>query len=79
MVTVSGLSPMDIQETILVLKIERDKVVRAIAALEEYLLTGGDPAQLPKRRGRKSMPPEERAEVSERMRKYWAKRRRPPE
>ena len=27
------------------------------------------------RRGRKSMPPDERREVSERMKKYWAQRR----
>ena len=32
-------------------------------------------AKVPGKRGRKAMPPAERLEVSERMRKYWAARR----
>jgi hypothetical protein len=68
---------MDLQETIRQLKMERDRVKSAIAALEEFLASGhSDAADLPKRRGRKQMPPQERKEVSERMKKYWADRRR---
>jgi hypothetical protein len=40
---------------------------------------GGELPRLPnsgKRRGRKSMNLQERAEVSERMKKYWANRRK---
>ena len=50
---------------------QREKLDRTIAALEA--LGSGEP---PKRRGRKSMSPEERQRVAERMKRYWAKRRR---
>ena len=54
---------------------ERQKLDHAIALLEElHALTPSDP---PRRRGRKSMSAEERQLVSERMRKYWASRRKP--
>jgi hypothetical protein len=60
------------------LKTERDKVERAIASLEELLDTGAEVAAvagLPRRsRGRHSMGLEERKQVSERMKKYWASR-----
>ena len=60
------------------LKSERQKVERAIASLEE-LLHSEQPAvdgeEPPKRsRGRRSMGAEERRQVSERMKKYWASR-----
>jgi hypothetical protein len=68
---------MDLQETIRQLKMERERVKSAIAALEEFLASGySEATDLPRRRGRKQMSPEERKEVSERMKKYWANRRR---
>jgi len=67
---------MDLQEIIRRLKIEKEQIERAIALLAELQSGGGgDLIPIPKRRGRKSMPSEERSEVSERMKKYWASRR----
>ncbi len=69
---------MDLYKTIQELYAEREKLERVIASLEELQKTG-DPlaglTQSVKRRGRKSMGPKERREVSERMKKYWEKRR----
>jgi hypothetical protein len=61
------------------LREDKEKLERVIAALEE--LKGdhhqGIPPSVPDtRRGRKSMSPDERQEVSARMKRYWAKRRR---
>ncbi len=57
------------------LRAEKERVDKAIAALEEMVVEsrGGVPL---KRRGRKGMSPEERLEVSARMTKYWATRRK---
>lgn len=70
---------MDLYKAIQELYAEKEKLERVIASLEELQLSaGGGIPQLPKagkRRGRKSMSPEERLEVSERMKKYWAGRR----
>jgi len=72
------LSVMDLQETIRQLKIDKECVEQAIAILEGLLdQRTGVPAVVPKeRRGRKSMPPQERRQVSERMTRYWANRGR---
>jgi len=59
--------------------LRRKKLERAIASLEALQRAGGELPRLPnsgKRRGRKSMNLQERAEVSERMKKYWANRRK---
>ena len=69
---------MDLSKTIQDLYAEKDKLERVIASLEE--LQRAADANSPvmgraKRRGRKSMGSEERQEVSERMKKYWAGRR----
>ncbi len=69
---------MDLLKVIQELYDERKRLDGAIAALESVLETK---AALPdtkgtKRRGRKSMSHDERQKVSERMRKYWAARRR---
>jgi hypothetical protein len=69
------LQMMDLRQTIEALYAQKDKLERVIAVLEELQSTAPAP-QAVKRRGRKSMPPEERAEVSERMKKYWASRRK---
>lgn len=70
---------MDLYKALQDLYAEKAKLERAIASLEELQKMGaGVPGTLPaaKRRGRKSMNPEEREEVSRRMRKYWANRRK---
>ena len=73
---------MDLYKAIQDLYAEKEKLERVIASLEELqraaeggqvMLRGG------KRRGRKSMGDGERAEVSERMKKYWASRRKEEE
>ena len=69
---------MDLYKAIQDLYAEKEKLERVIASLEELQRTAGSLPALPKplkRRGRKSMSPSERQEVSERMRKYWAGRR----
>jgi hypothetical protein len=71
---------MDLYKALQELYAEKEKLERAIASLEELQRVGGgvvDFTRAGKRRGRKSMSPEEREEVSKRMRKYWASRRKP--
>ena len=77
---------MDLYKAIQDLYAEKEKLERVIASLEDLqLAAGGDiPPSLKsgKPRGRKSMGAEERQEVSARMKKYWASRRKakhPPE
>lgn len=65
---------MDLNKAIRELRDELKKLNEVIASLEHFKSTGTLPA--PQRRGRKSMPKEERNLVSERMKKYWAGRRR---
>ncbi len=71
---------MDLYKAIQDLYAEKEKLERVIAPLEELQRAagGGLPAapKSGKRRGRKSMSPEERQEVSERMKRYWASRRK---
>lgn len=57
------------------LRIRKEQVENAIASLEDLSKDGHSAATLQGRRGRKSMGPEERRKVSERLRKYWAGRR----
>jgi hypothetical protein len=63
---------MDLWKALKELHLERQRLDRVIATLEA-LDSGDEPKS---RRGRKSMPPDERRVVSERMRKYWATRRK---
>jgi hypothetical protein len=67
---------MDVHKLIAKLNAELKALNRVIGCLEQ--LPGGNPGIMAtrKHRGRKSMGAEERREVSERMRKYWTKRRR---
>ncbi len=60
---------MRVNEILAFLKTERDHVDEAIAALE--ILQNARVH----RRGRKSMPPGEREQVSLRMKRYWANQR----
>ncbi|MFN3322891.1 MAG: hypothetical protein ACK5AZ_05300 [Bryobacteraceae bacterium] len=69
---------MDLYKAIRDLYEEKQRIETAIASLEA-MLEGKDlievKKQPKKRRGRKTMTREEREAVSERMRKYWEKRR----
>jgi len=64
---------MDLNKAIRDLRDELEKINEVIASLEQFQSTGTLPK--PRRRGRKSMPEEERKSVSERMKRYWAARR----
>jgi hypothetical protein len=70
---------MDLSKLIQDLNAEKEKLERVIASLEELQRAAGlaiPPAPgSGKRLGRKSMGPEERQKVSERIKKYWASRR----
>jgi hypothetical protein len=71
---------MDLYKAIQDLYAEKEKLERVIASLEELQRSAGSVQVLPKgmqRRGRKSMNSAERQEVSERMKRYWASRRKP--
>ena len=61
---------MDVNKTLRELHEEKRKLDATIAALEAQL-----GMRRAGRRGRKSMSPEERLEVSKRMSKYWESRR----
>ena len=67
---------MDLQKTIDFLRGEIIRLESVVASLEE-IRDGvtGSPLQK-KRGGRKSMSAEERRKVAERMRRYWAGRRK---
>jgi hypothetical protein len=67
---------MDLQKTIDFLRGEIRRLERVVASLEELRdgVTAGPVEK--KRRGRKTMSLEERLEASERMRRYWASRRK---
>jgi hypothetical protein len=70
---------MDLYKTIQDLYAEKEKLERVIASLEELHRTSGSLPTVPvgtKRRGRKSMGSKEREEVSLRMKRYWAGRRK---
>jgi hypothetical protein len=63
---------MDVNKTLRELHQEKRRLDLTIAALEARL---GNATRTQRRRGRKSMSPEERQEVSKRMSKYWEARR----
>lgn len=70
---------MDLYKAIQDLYAEKEKLERVIASLEELQRTAGNVPVVPRsvqRRGRKSMDAAERQEVSERMKRYWASRRK---
>jgi hypothetical protein len=70
---------MDLLKALQELYAEKEKLERVIASLEELQRTSGELPKLPgtaRRRGRKNMSPKERREVSARMKKYWAGRRK---
>jgi flagellar motor component MotA len=65
---------MDFWRALQELHNERERLEKVIHNLEA-LARGQQPTSFSSR-GRKSMPDEERKQVSERMRKYWASRRK---
>ena len=70
---------MDLYKAIQELYAEKERLERVIASLEELQRSAGVIPALSenvKRRGRKFMEPQERQEVSDRMKKYWADRRK---
>jgi hypothetical protein len=71
-----AVNVMDLQELIRQLEIQKQQIDIAIANLEQLQGThGGGNVVMPNRRGRKSMEPEERRQVSDRIKRYWATRR----
>ena len=68
---------MDLYKAIRELTEQRKQLDVAIATLES--LIAGNSVQPPSRRGRKYMSEEERAVVSERMKKYWSAKRKEKE
>jgi hypothetical protein len=69
---------MSLEKTINDLRAEKAKLEQVIAALEDLARTSGS-FSLPRprgRRGRKFMGEKERREVSARMKRYWAGRRK---
>ncbi len=71
---------MDLYKVIRELVDERRRLDGIIARLERVLkeeaVRAKSPPKQKKRRGRKGMNAEQRQEVSDRMRKYWAERRK---
>ena len=67
---------MDLYEAIRALHEEKKRIDRLIAVLEELQRSSDrQPAASKRRRGRKTMSAEERRQVSERMKRYWAQRK----
>ena len=69
---------MDLYRTIRELYEEKRRLDQVIASLEALRDIDAihESDGTPKRRGRRSMSPEEKQEVSERMRQYWSDRRK---
>jgi hypothetical protein len=70
---------MDLYEAIRKLYEEKNRLEQTIQELEKLLAADGTAPRTEasaSRRGRRSMGCEERQQVSERMRKYWAGRRK---
>lgn len=74
---------MDLQKVLRELYEEKKRLEEVIASLEALQVSGGarsNESDLAgdhaKRRGRKNMGPEERLKVSQRMKKYWAAKRK---
>lgn len=67
---------MDLYQLIEELYAEKKRIDALVAALEKRIHHEKQP---PKRRGRKSMGEGERQIVSDRMKRYWASRRKEPD
>jgi hypothetical protein len=76
---------VDLYKAIRELHEEKRRLEETIASLEDLIEAKGNAESVDledfrrlKRRGRKTMSPEERREVSERMKRYWARHRASP-
>jgi hypothetical protein len=67
---------MDLNQALRELRAHRDRLNATIEQLEELAASSDGSRPAGKRRGRKSMGEAERREVSERMKRYWASRRK---
>lgn len=68
---------MNYTKALAILRQEHARLVAAIQSLEALQSAGASLSERPpRRRGRKGMGAAERLQVSERMKRYWAKRRR---
>ena len=67
---------MDLGKVIQDLYAEKEKLERTITALQELHQANPTINPMPKRRGRHSMGAAERQDVSARMKRYWASRRK---
>jgi hypothetical protein len=70
---------VNVEELIRDLYSQKERLGRAIALLEELAVYRQGPSPFigrTERRGRKSMGADERREVSQRMKRYWAARRK---
>jgi len=72
---IATIPGMDLRKTIAELYEEKAKLDNVIASLEQLAESSAPVSITTHRRGRKFMSPEERREVSERMRRYWAGRK----
>jgi hypothetical protein len=68
---------MNYDRVLRILYAEKEKIDRVIASLEKLQAITPTTAA-PRRPGRKSMNDQERREVSARMKRFWAERRKPP-
>ncbi len=66
---------MDLNKIIRELQEERKRLDQIVQSLEQLHITTTPPISLETKRGRRSMDPAARLEVSERMKRYWDKRR----
>jgi hypothetical protein len=66
---------MDFHQVLRILHAQKEKLDRVIASLEELQIITSK-AAAPRRPGRKTMNKEERREVSARMKRYWAERKK---
>ncbi len=68
---------MDLNKIIRELQDERQRLDQIVASLEQLQITKGIAIPPPEpKRGRRSMDPAARLEVSKRMKRYWDKKRR---
>jgi len=66
---------MDLIKIIRELRDERDKLEQIVKSLEQLQFSALQRPESAVKRGRPSMNPEARIEVSQRMKRYWAERR----
>ena len=66
---------MDLIKIIRELRDERDKLEQIVKSLEQLQFAAQQKSEPVIKRGRPSMDPKARIEVSQRMKRYWAERR----